>query len=96
MMTLHVYEFEPDYVIAESVPDAVNVYREYVTSDEVMSADELEKQLADGPAEIPDDQRLSIYIDERDRISDDGTLTNKPCGEWAAERGRGFLCTTEW
>ena len=42
--------------------------------------------------ELSDDQKLSIH-DEDDSLPQP---QKKTCAEWIKEKGRGFLCSTEW
>ena len=82
MAELHVFQDEGlvDTVVARDPDDAKAVWEEHAG---VTYNDE--------PwAQLPDDKRFTI-INE-----DTGAETSQTCGEWAAERGRGFLCSTEY
>ena len=90
MADLHVfYDGDTTWLVGRDVADAIDAY-EKLHLGGPMDVDDRE-----GWTQLPDDQPLPI-IDDVERPRAEWTRTTKPCGEWAAETGRGFLCSTEW
>ena len=78
---LYVWSDKTDWVIAESLEDVREVLREHRCDDDIIIEDF---------AKLPDDNVIVIG-------DEDGVLkTSKTAAEWAAENGRGFLCSTEY
>lgn len=92
MSELHVFKNDViDWVVAESVEDAKLAHDQYMKDigadpygADLYEADELEWKAE------PDDKVLSITDD------DEGCRIEKTCATWAREKGRGFLCSTEF
>jgi hypothetical protein len=84
---LHVYADEYNWIIAHSVDDAWAVALELWGG--VMS----DYGDRDDFAPLPDDSPLPIWDSE---IPGEGVQITKTCAEWIAERGRGWLCGTEF
>lgn len=90
-MTLHVFQSECDWVVAESLDDAFKVMLEHTGE----TRKDLEEYDADYFEQLADDHKVSI-IDDGDLPSAEWTRTTKTCAEWAKSDGRGFLCSTEY
>ena len=90
---LHVFTMliGPDTVVARDFDDAWTVWAE------AYGEDRADYEEHDQWRRRPDGERLSIINEDRASVSpDEWTRTTKTCGEWAAENGRGFLCSTEY
>ncbi len=98
MDELHVYEFENDWIVAGSEAQARNEFRRWhvATTGALTDAEATEQLEGMTVEQWADDRVLRVWLDERGRVSDGGTLVAKSCGEWAKERGVGFLCTSEY
>ncbi len=82
---LHVFNNDHDWVIATSPKDAIAVWcAEMGENIENYSYEEETWDVLD------DGKFISIFVEE-----DDTEATRKTCAEWIAEKGRGFLCTTD-
>ena len=88
---LHVYKSECDWVVAESLEDAyaVNIEHCGITREDMAAND-------DGFGQLADDSKLTIAENENDDGGRTGEKVSKTCAEWAAEFGRGHLCSTEY
>ncbi len=90
MEQLHVFSDDVDWYIARSVQDAMALQRNHGGMREVDQEPETWLQ-------APDDGPLSIHMDDTGNASDgNAPLVTKTCAEWIAEKGRGFLCSTEY
>lgn len=89
MADLNVYTNDCDTVVAANIADAEAVLREYGYSDVDPESLDL----------VGDTEMLVIHCapgGEPATPGDDGVApVSKTAREWAAARGRGFLCTTE-
>ena len=94
-MTLHVFQSECDWVVAESVDDAYKVYQEHTG----MSRAEVDEYICDGDdyyfEQLSDEHELPI-IDDMEVPQNERVRTVKTCAEWVKSDGRGFLCSTEY
>jgi hypothetical protein len=81
---LHCFTNEIDTYVAASLEDALAAEREHTGMRPEDQDPETWEQLAE-------DHELGIWLDEE--LKNHATKT---CAEWAAERGRGFLCTSEY
>ena len=80
-----------DWVIAEDVDDAWKVWTEYCGE----KREDYETEAGDFWEELPDDKEISITFDDYDEHAFPNPQ-KKTCAEWIKEKGRGFLCSTEW
>lgn len=91
-MTLHCYTDDCDTVIAESVEDANRAWEAWSGPSGVHDPEAWDQ--------VPDEQTITIHCDASGAPSTPGDggvgPVTKTAAEWAAGRGRGFLCTTEW
>lgn len=79
--TLHVWTDDAEWVVASSLDDVRAVLREHRGDDDILIEDF---------TKLPDDKVITIS-------DEDGSgKTSKTAAEWAAENGRGFLCSTEY
>lgn len=90
MADLHVFTDDADKVVAASLEDAMAVLREYGLTDPD----------PEGYEQMDDADTVEIWCDANgvptEPDSDGSALLSKTCAEWAAARGRGFLCTSEY
>lgn len=78
---LYVWTDKTEWVVASTIEDVREVLREHRREDDIVLGDF---------AKLPDDKLITI-------VDEDGVLkTSKTAAEWAAENGRGFLCSTEY
>ena len=78
---LYVWTDKTELVVASTIEDVREVLREHRREDDIVLGDF---------AKLPDDKLITI-------VDEDGVLkTSKTAAEWAAENGRGFLCSTEY
>ena len=79
------YQNEFDWVIANSIEDAWDVWCDHIG--------ELREDYDDGCfwKEVPVDEVLSMHDENKDN-----TVTKKTVKEWIASEGRGFLMSTEF
>jgi hypothetical protein len=77
-----------EWFVAESAEEAARFARDYYRDADITNEDEMD--LSFKPE--PDEKSLSLVID--DHGSDDPA--SKTCAQWAAERPKGFLATTEY
>ena len=90
-MDLHVYTDEFDSVIAKDLPDAFAVFKEHSG----IGPDEFDQE---DWYQVPDGQEVRIYQGDGCMAKPEDFENNsiaKTAAEWATERGRGFLCSTE-
>lgn len=99
MPDLHVFSDHCEWVVAESLEDARAVLSEMgvgVPDDSAESRD----QFADSWDQEDDSKELTIwcdsYGDPAEPFADGNVPVTLTFAEWAARRGRGYLCTTEW
>jgi hypothetical protein len=86
MSDLHCFTDDVDTYVATSTGDAMALQREQHGMREGDQDPEAWEQ-------IEDSEPLTIIPDPYDAIE---VKVTKTCAEWIAERGRGFLCSTEW
>lgn len=88
MTNLQVFSNGADFVIAESIDDAVGLLP-YLGTDDVFP-DEW------GPE--PMDGKFSIWLDHDGEVSEHhvGDLIERTWAEWIESFGKGYLCTTEY
>jgi len=86
---LRVFEIGPDKVVAHDEADAWAVWCAHTGE----SRDDYEGEEA---RELPGDEPIRILVDEKGRISDSGALVIMRAEKWAAQEGRGFLCSSEY
>jgi hypothetical protein len=84
-MTLHVYTNCTEWIVAESLKEARELYREYAIIGSGACEDELDLDFA----QEPDDKLISIS-------NDDSTATRLTCDAWCQVNGKGFLATSEY
>ena len=82
---LHVFRDDYEWYIASSIADAMAAQREFSGIDE-------NDQDAEYWYQLPDESSLAIAPGEMD----DWKVETKTCATWIAEKGRGFLCSTEY
>lgn len=90
-MDLHVYTDDTDMVVAKDLPDAFEVYREHTG----IGPDEFDQE---DWYQLSDTAELRIYQGDECVFDVEKFKNNsivKRAAEWAKERGRGFLCSTE-
>lgn len=86
MPELHVFTDDgTEWYIAATLDDALAAQREHTG----IGPDDQDREYW---TEVPDESELGIYLDEEREAE----ATTKTCAEWAAEKGRGFLCSTEY
>lgn len=85
MADLHVFTNDAEWYVAESLEDALAAQRE-------QTGFTAEDQEPSEWGQLDDDGLLSIRVDEECAEP----AVSKTCREWAAEKGRGFLCSTEF
>lgn len=104
MNKLHVYyDYDSDWVIAESTEQASKIWREvmYIDQNDIPD-DEInfiqeddDKELSiyyeDIPEDLTDKEKKEIYV-----AGNNWWRLTKTCGEWAEEYKKGFLCSTEY
>lgn len=90
-MTLHVFTDDADTVIATDIIDASIVWSEQMGGEPEDHEVEWDQ--------IPPDQEITIWCDSDGEPGDPGECgteqLTKTAAQWAIDRGRGFLCTTE-
>lgn len=77
-----------DTFVANDLADVANVYFEHTgvtLEQEMLTLDDFR--------ELPGDEMKTICNLNDGGVDDKATKT---CAEWAAENGRGLLCSTEW
>jgi hypothetical protein len=82
-----------DWVCAENVDDAWDVYAEHNGGKRADYDDD-----DCGMEEVPDNAPLKIWCNAGgtpDEPHGDNKLIERTAAEWAAQEGRGFLCSTE-
>lgn len=80
MSDLHVFTDDEEMVVAEDVADALAVMAEHAGGDVWNPSTGIEIE------QMPDDAMLTII--DFDMV----TKRRKTAGEWAREKGRGYLC----
>lgn len=78
---LYVWTDKVEWVVASSLDDVREVLRQYRGDDDI---------IIENFVKLPDDKAIVIG-DENGALK-----TSKTAAEWAAENGRGFLCSTEY
>lgn len=82
---MKVFRFDDDTVIAKDQRDAPVVWHEeYGDGELVDNWEEWE--------EVPGDAEIGIHETE----GSSSPVVKKTATEWAAEKGRGYLCTAQW
>lgn len=84
MVDLHVFSNDCEWYVAANLDDALAAQRENTGFSE-------EDQDREEWGQLDDDFPLAVRLDE-----DDEPAVTKTCREWAADHGRGFLCSTEF
>ena len=85
---MRVFTDDTDTVVAADLADARKVWEEHHGStfeQEMMSLEDW--------SEVPEDEVITICNFHGNGSDDKVTRT---ASEWAAQNGRGFLCSTEW
>lgn len=85
MADLHVFANDCEWYVAADLDDALAAQREFTGFTE----DDQERDEWD---QLDDESSLNVHME----IDGEDELVTKTCREWAAEKGRGFLCTTEF
>lgn len=93
--TLHVYEYDCDWVVARDQADADEILRQHYVS--ILG----DVENAEDGAEMAEDATLKIWCRKDtgevwEPHASEAELIEKTAGEWARERGRGWLCGTEY
>lgn len=83
-MSLHVFTDDEEYAVAESEEDARRVFEETWGF-----KPDWEKDYIGGLSQCPDDKPFTIR-----EAGPAGENVTKTFGEWAAEKGRGYLCAS--
>jgi hypothetical protein len=91
---LHMYENGlPEWVIAESRQECVELYKEYATTVEGLGLDDIEFDLdPDNWDELPANQDFTFHED----LADQSHGKTKTVAEWCAEHGKGWFATSEY
>ncbi len=84
MPDLHVFRDDYEWYVATSIEDAMTLQRELTGID-------TDDQDPEYWYQLPDDSNLSVYPGE----IGEGEPVTQTCAAWIAEKGRGFLCSTE-
>ncbi len=89
MSDLSVFANDYEWVIAESLEDALKIVKE--TTGYEYEAEEIEEC-----GELPDETTVRIWWED-DQIAEigNGKLIEKTCAEWIEQEGRGYLCASE-
>jgi hypothetical protein len=94
MSELHVFKSECDWYVAESLDEAWTM----LVAQMGEPREELEK--FDDIAQLPDDKPIRILCEQDAhgvlRPSDSGEDVTRTAAEWAAQEGRGMLCSSEY
>lgn len=90
MAELKLWYNDSDYVIAESPEDA------WAVLEATMGVKPSDFSPGCAPEWEERTKPLSILIDETGSLTDSGNSITKTPAEWVAEKGRGWLCTTEY
>lgn len=85
---MHVWTNTTDTVVAADIADAQRVWEE-----KIGATFEQEGMSIYDWRQVPDDEVITIR-NVHDRGWDDAET--RTAAEWAAQEGRGFLCSTEW
>lgn len=85
MGDLHVFTNDVEWYVASTLDDALAAQRENTGFD-------AQDQDREEWGQLDDESPLSVFMDE----DCSEPAVSKTCREWAAERGRGFLCSTEF
>lgn len=84
---LHVFHDGQDWFIAADAMDAAAVRAELYPHEAPEDFDAL--------AQIPEDEVIGVLCNEQGKPDDHGVGVNKTAAEWAAQEGRGVLCSRD-
>lgn len=92
-MILRVYANEAaDWFVAESIEEAVALYKQWLIDTKCTLADEDLTDACEGFYRCNDNKILGIIPDEDQSLPP----IKKTCAEWAASNGKGFLCSENY